>query len=641
MNIVILSGGTGSIALQKGLHSLIGRQLDGINIKVIVNAYDNGLSTGAVRQVMNGKILGPSDVRKNQTTRLELENPNSPWLKFLNIRFTKPSDEVKDYCYQCIDSLHQGLVTLGDIASTTVPSFFGDSLATKINKTQLIREAVDAYFKSPIATKIDYNDFSLANIIYAGFAAANKNSLRAAASIMAKIMEIEDNVILNDDTSLFLGAVTKSGKRITDEGDIVSWGSYDDPIVDVFFTDAQGNDARPVLCYEAMAAIEDADLIILSSGTQWSSLIPTYESVGFDTAIANSKAEIVMVMNRQPDKDSPGQSASDIIRILTERYFGRDRLKVILDSNGHDLMRYLDDDAKSRVQSYVQAAMGKPSDMNAKTHDPYALADAVGMVYFDKFIGSDCYVFDYDDTLVGRGNVFPKSSNANIKNIAYIKSNNSAKVAICTGNSIKAISLKSSNDSDHPYTANTDPLNITVYADGGVNKYTYIAPIVQNDDEHIFERKQEFIKCVNESAAFTTAEADKIIDILREHNISLSKIENRGNAMIAIRPIESDYRPMVLELVRLIVNMPGVIVKASGRTTIEISKHNLSKVDAIFDLQREGNKIITYVGDELDSGNDSVVKNIQGVQCLHVKNPVHTAFFTTVLVRYLNSRSKQ
>lgn len=96
MKIVILAGGTGSIPLQKGMFHSLEELLDGIDTRIIVNAYDNRLSTGAVRTVMDGRILGPSDVRKNQTTRLALSNPRSPWLTFLDCRFTcGPAEAIR------------------------------------------------------------------------------------------------------------------------------------------------------------------------------------------------------------------------------------------------------------------------------------------------------------------------------------------------------------------------------------------------------------------------------------------------------------------------------------------------------------------------------------------------------------------
>ena len=95
MKIVILTGGTGSINLQKGIYNSLEKNIEGVTVKVLTNAYDNGLSTVDVRKVCGGNSLGPSDVRKNQTTRLKLEQPDSPWNKFLDIRFTSTAAQAK------------------------------------------------------------------------------------------------------------------------------------------------------------------------------------------------------------------------------------------------------------------------------------------------------------------------------------------------------------------------------------------------------------------------------------------------------------------------------------------------------------------------------------------------------------------
>ena len=59
MKITILSGGSGNDSLIKGLKSFY----QDLDISVIVNAYDNGKSTGVCRKVTN--TLGVSDIRKN------------------------------------------------------------------------------------------------------------------------------------------------------------------------------------------------------------------------------------------------------------------------------------------------------------------------------------------------------------------------------------------------------------------------------------------------------------------------------------------------------------------------------------------------------------------------------------------------
>lgn len=630
MKIVILAGGTGSIALQTGLYQALDSIIDGVETKVIVNAYDNGLSTGAVRKVCDGRILGPSDVRKNQTTRLKLENPDSKWNGFLDIRFTAESSAAQSFCRSAVVELFKQ-----DQKSPAIQtSKQAEDLATK---RALLLEAIDTYFASPNAINTDYNDFSLANIIYAGFAKANGNSLRAAAKIMASMMGIQDNVILNDDTSLFLGAVTASGVRVTDESDIVSWGSLDDPFVDVTFTDVAGNEKLPVLCSEAREAIVAANMIIMSSGTQWSSLIPTYASIGFKEAIAESKAKILMVMNRQPDKDSPGQTAGDIVEAIVPRFFPVGRVSMIRDTTGHPSMGKFTDsqwELLANVYSYDPGASfgGKPTH-----HAPNALAAAVGATYFKEYLASDHFMFDYDDTLVGRGNTLPKASAENRRLLTEMVMLWSKDVSVCTGNSIRAISLHAKTDVRYRPDRQRDlAAELVVYADGGVNKYLYPVIVEGNDDA----AKARHVGCTQPNAVMPATYA-ALANALKEAGIPMSKIENRGNTVLSIRPIDPEYRDIVLSLVKKVVSDlgHGLQATATGRTTIDIAHPMLAKALTARTVVEElpnANGTLTFVGDEFENGNDAPVKFMDHprVRCLHVSSPAETAFFLTTLTNY-------
>ena len=153
MKIVILSGGTGSVQLQRGIHQLFAKIPD-LDITVLVNAYDNGLSTGLVRKVADGNILGPSDVRKNQTLLHEMSFGKTDLLEFLNIRFSLPAHKVEKYAQKEIAKLASSLSAY---------------------KVAIIDEAVRTFFDSENSKLIDYDDFSLSNIVYAGLAMQNKN----------------------------------------------------------------------------------------------------------------------------------------------------------------------------------------------------------------------------------------------------------------------------------------------------------------------------------------------------------------------------------------------------------------------------------------------------------------------------------
>jgi 2-phospho-L-lactate transferase/gluconeogenesis factor (CofD/UPF0052 family) len=626
MRVVIFSGGTGSIALQRGLYHLLDTRLDGVCTKIIVNAYDNALSSGAVRKVVDGKILAPSDVRKNHATRLQLESPASPWLGFLNDRFTVESAAVRSLCSRKVALLTQLL----------------EQQAQAPSHAEMLCGALESYFSSPSAPTIEYRDFSFANIIYAGLAKMNGNSLRMAAKIMAEAMNIPDHVLLNDDESLFLGAITRSGERVHDEGEIVSWGNAIDPFVDVFFSDVHGNARKPHLCLEAWKAIIEADLIILSSGTLWSSLIPTYASEGFQVAINDSEATVLMVMNRVPDRDSPGQTASDIIDILVPRYFGIGRLHVIADKNGHSSMRTLERSALSKVASFTRARISKTEDKPDK-HDPQSLADAIGCVYFRDYLNGNFVLFDYDDTLVGRGNRYPRSSRVNMRALHDL--NRLIGVGICSGNSIRAINA--TGETGAPLSRlQIEDKSIQIFADGGLNEYKFHTDLTGvRAGGHL-----EPVRCIYPDALLPASGAyavERVIEGLLRAGLPFSSIENRGNALIAIKPVAPDDRSAVVSLVRHILAGSDLQVRSSGKTTIEICKPTLSKVwsvRSLFDRFDETLKL-TYVGDECASGNDHDIETLTRAhsesRCLRVRSPTETAFFIHALITHLRSNAQR
>lgn len=139
---------------------------------------------------MGGRVLGPSDVRKNHATRLALIDPVSPWLSFLGHRFSCAPAAALNTCFSQVEQL------CGKLG--------------RRDAFELLSNSIEKFFSSPAASSATYEDFSLANIVYAGVAASHGFSLRVAATIMARTMDIPDNVLLNDDASLYLGAITSN-----------------------------------------------------------------------------------------------------------------------------------------------------------------------------------------------------------------------------------------------------------------------------------------------------------------------------------------------------------------------------------------------------------------------------------------------
>lgn len=108
--------------------------------------------------------------------------------------------------------------------------------------------------------------------------------------------------------------------------------------------------------------------------------------------------------------------------------------------------------------------------------------------------------------------------------------------------------------------------------------------------------------------------------------------------MIAIKPIDAEYRGGIVnffETLKLIGVVPkNIRVQATGRSTIELKKSDLSKSICVNHLVKTLNcepQQITYVGDEFyPGGNDYDVAAI-GVKCLNVASPVDTALFLSSL----------
>ena len=89
LNIVIINGGRGASTI---IPSLL--ELDNCSITSIVNAYDDGKSTGEIRRFFS--MLGPSDIRKVQELFLPFSNESTAYKDLFSFRYPDNSlhDEV-------------------------------------------------------------------------------------------------------------------------------------------------------------------------------------------------------------------------------------------------------------------------------------------------------------------------------------------------------------------------------------------------------------------------------------------------------------------------------------------------------------------------------------------------------------------
>lgn len=558
MNVLIFSGGSGSDSLQKGLYA----KFPELDITVLTNAYDNGKSTGAIRQVFGGNILGPSDVRKNQSRHWALKKQYKDEVyEFIEHRFT--SDDPEGY----------------------ITNYF-----LKLEPSPILEKLysiVQNYFKQAPYKSVAYEDFSIGNIIYGYLAWKHGNSLQKAADYMADLLSLDQETVLNSDESLFLQAITKSGKILHDEADIVEFCNEEDPIADIRFLTATGEvKETSFLSRRAIQAIDRADMIIFSTGTQWSSLIPTYKCTTedgrtFAEIIEQAKAKKFFLVNGAQDKDMYGIDGDGIISIVSQ-YF--DVSKTIIVSGETNI-------APTKHNCHIE-------DFGGEKYDHIRLAKTLMWLYFDKPMGSDTFIFDYDDTIHGRKGSYADVSEKNKQSLPK-------NTYIITGNAHTRVDI-----------------NVPVYAEGGANFY----------------ENGEFVKCLKDSVKVTEDMYNTISEFLAKHGFNISLLHNRNDACLSIKPVQDPYRNLIAECVNTLINDDFEAIP-TGTSTIDIlhkDNNKLLALDDIMSVERDGKTF--YIGDEISKGNDRIIeknKHKYDIITYEVRTPVDTLTFLKSIRRSL------
>lgn len=292
MRYLILSGGSGNTQLLKGLINNL-KEDDEINI--LVNAYDSGKSTGICREVTN--TLGVSDIRKNHYKIYEFLNDNiDQGLKdFYCTRYDISSEAKK----QGISELEFVIKKLSDFNFNSIDLGFFMGICS-------------SFFDNEKSKDYNYDNFSIANIVYSqmyseyGYVYTN--------AFFSRFLGIRNCVFMNSYDNVYISAGTESGKLIGDEGDIVEWKNYD-KINDIFY---DGNADDHSLSKEAIDLVLSSDVIIISTGTFWSSIYPTLDYGDFYKLLNISNATKLWFINTEEDKDSYGVSSEDFIKVVKD-----------------------------------------------------------------------------------------------------------------------------------------------------------------------------------------------------------------------------------------------------------------------------------------------------------------------------------
>ena len=317
LNIAVINGG-------RGASGLIPKLLDKpyINLTSIVNAYDDGKSTGEIRKFFG--MLGPSDIRKVQQLMLPSNDINfSSYQRLFNHRF--PEGIKRNIVFKEISNYLNNKNST--IVGEKINSEFVNSHLKQFLKIFL--KTLDSIEKLK-GIEFNFSDCSIMNCIYAGaFLAFNRN-IAESTLFFGELFNLRGNVIATSIENKYLVALRENGEMLYSEKEIVELRSnvrieriflLDSPLSKKSFENFNAEEKRFYLeqhnCHVPISesvtySLKQADVIIYSAGTQHSSLYPSYISTGLSETIANNKkATKIFITNIGADYETPKYQASD------------------------------------------------------------------------------------------------------------------------------------------------------------------------------------------------------------------------------------------------------------------------------------------------------------------------------------------
>jgi 2-phospho-L-lactate transferase/gluconeogenesis factor (CofD/UPF0052 family) len=323
IRVAVFCGGRGSATI---IRELV-RSTE-VQLALLVNAYDDGLSTGALRNFIPG-MLGPSDFRKNFSYLLDLYSDEQYALKSL-IEFRLPMT-----CSPAEIPRLQDFVLSGNPHAVGEPlcDLFGRlGNGTREQVRRLLKVFLD--YANGSARQFDFRDCAVGNLIFAGAYLGQGHNFNASAEVMSRLVSSQAVLVnVSNGENRTLVALKEDGELLAREEKIVGEQSparirkiffMPEPLSEDELAQVNGRSvdekeawlaarqSLPVLSEEARRFLRDAEIIVYGPGTQHSSLLPSYCIAS--EALKAAKAPIkAFVLNLGPDHDIQGLTASDLL----------------------------------------------------------------------------------------------------------------------------------------------------------------------------------------------------------------------------------------------------------------------------------------------------------------------------------------
>ncbi len=194
-------------------------------------------------------------------------------------------------------------------------------------------------FNYRFQTTSDLDGHTVGNLLLTASSEITGN-LSDGIEALSKVFNLKGKVVpLTEDNVVLMGEM-QDGTVIEGEHKITE---YKNKIKRVFYKE------KPVATKEAVQAIENADLIVLSMGSLFTSIIPNLICDDILEAMARSKGKIMYVCNMvtQPG-ETDDFTVSDHVKLLNQ-YLGKRKVDAVIANSGE-----IDEDMAKRYESLEQ-----------------------------------------------------------------------------------------------------------------------------------------------------------------------------------------------------------------------------------------------------------------------------------------------
>gem|GEM_PF-6516528 len=363
--VTVPCGGTGSGNIIKELQEYF-------DVNVLLNAYDDGKSTGRIRDEF--AMLGPSDIVKNITTLVDTKK--FPGLSaFMDYRCINndPSDN---------QIIREEMTVIAGNSEVNGSLLSADRFVALFYNVEqqfapVLREYFDLFCRN-LSGSFDLRDMGVRNIVFTGCFIKNERDYEATIEELRGLFGVSPKIVLNGFESRRLIGLSEEGTLLPSEHAIIEYKGGSE--VRTLYAIERKMTKEEILNIErlsmleqkkayiesnfntgiecnpkAIDAIRKSDVILFGPTTYNSSLFPTLMTLGISEAVRESRASKMLVVNLV--KEESMATASYFPSRLKEMY-GID-VDFILASNisGHVNDNFVPVDI-SELQKYGQVIKG-------------------------------------------------------------------------------------------------------------------------------------------------------------------------------------------------------------------------------------------------------------------------------------------